>query len=266
MEKVVSVEDALREYAGSLKIRIQDRAVASIPRYHQVSRLLQQFLRCSELAPGDRFPSEQVVSQAFGVSRPTANKAVQELVALGWLRREPGLGSFVAQIPARVLTFLSHNLRLSDSQEQNVELVMTSIQVEKRSASADIASVLQIGAGEPVVWFRRLFVVDGSPVLVIDSEISESHFPGLADVPLIEDSIFMTLTRHYGCSIHHSVWSVEAYEVLEDEIAELLNLASFSPVLLLIGTRFTEAEEPVERYRCYISQGTSVKNTVYHNV
>jgi GntR family transcriptional regulator len=266
MEKVSSVEEALREYAGSLKIRIQDRAVASIPRYHQLSRLLQQFLRCSKLAPGDRFPSEQVVSQAFGVSRPTANKAVQELVTLGWLRREPGLGSFVAQIPARVLTFLSHNLRLSDSQEQDVELVLASMHVEQRSASVDIASALGIAPGEPVVWFRRQFTVNGSPVLVIESELSENRFPGLAGVPLIDESVFTTLTRHYGCAIHHSVWSVEAYEVLEDEIAELLNLPSFSPVLLLTGIRYTEAEEPVERYLCYISQGTSVKNTVYHNL
>lgn len=264
MERVRSVEEELREYAASLKITIQDRAVASIPRYHQVSRLLQQFLRCSKLQPGDRFPSEEVVSQVFGVSRPTANKAAQELVRLGWLRREPGLGSFVAQIPARVLTFLSHNLRLSDSQEQDVQLAIAGMHVERQVASEDVAIALQIAAGDPIVCFRRQFVVNGSPVLVIDSELSEQRFPGLASVHLVEDSVFMTLTRHYGCVIHHSVWSVEAYEVLDDEIARLLNLASFSPVLLLTGTRYTEDQEPLERYRCYITQGTSVKNTVYH--
>jgi len=259
------IERKLADFAGESQISIHARPSTSIPRYHQLSRILQKFLCQVDLQEGDRFPSEGAIATCFGVSRPTANKAVQELVKQGWLLREPGRGSFVRHPPCRILTFLSHNLRLSDSQSPEAQLVVSSIRTEEQCADKEIADVLAIEPGDPIIYIRRLFTVNDLPAFVVDSWLSAKQFPGIGDEPLLEDSVFTTLKQKYHCDIHYSEWSVDAHEVLDAELAAMLGITLFSPVLFVIGIRFTKQEEPIGRFCMHINQGISVKNIVYHD-
>src|SRR3954463_9031870 len=59
----------------------------------------------SELAaggspPGSRLPTETKLAEHFGVSRPTVRAALRELEALGLVRTQHGVGTFVAEQPA----------------------------------------------------------------------------------------------------------------------------------------------------------------------
>ena len=51
------------------------------PVYLQLNRLLRERLRPDRVRVGDRFLTERQVSEQFGVSRATANKALANLVA-----------------------------------------------------------------------------------------------------------------------------------------------------------------------------------------
>jgi len=259
------VEQMLVDFAGERNASIQTRSSISIPLYHQLSRILQEFLRQADLQEGDRFTSEGAIAKCFGVSRPTVNKAVQELVKLGWLLREPGLGSFVRTPPSRVLTVLSHDRRLLDSRGPDAQLVMSSIRTEEQRADRKTASTLKISTGDPVIYMRRLFTVTELPALVVDSLFSATRFPGFRDEPLLEDSVFTTLIQKYHCDIHHSEWSVVAHEVLDEELAVMLGITLFSPVLLLTGIRYTKQNEPVGQFRWYINQGIRLKDIIYHS-
>jgi len=258
------VGQKLCDFAGERNASIQTRSSISIPLYHQLSRILQEFLRQADLQEGDRFPSEGAIAKCFGVSRPTANKAVQELVKLGWLLRESGRGSFVRTPPSRVLTVLSHNLQLFDSRFPDARLVMSSIRTEEQCANREMANLLKIGVGDPIIYIRRLFTVTEFPTLVVDSWLSATRFPGFLDEPLLEDSVFTTLIQKYHCDIHHSEWSVDAHEVLDEELALMLGITPFSPVLLLTGIRYTKQEEPIGHFRWYVNQGISLKDIIYH--
>ena len=65
------------------------------PLYQQIADHLLERIEQHVLRPGDRIPTEQEISEAFGVSRITAVRAVKELEAKGLVSRTKGKGSFV---------------------------------------------------------------------------------------------------------------------------------------------------------------------------
>lgn len=67
-----------------------------IPLYHQLERALLDLIGRRGLASGALFPSENELALEFGVARLTVRRAVERLTQQGVLRRERGLGTFVA--------------------------------------------------------------------------------------------------------------------------------------------------------------------------
>lgn len=65
------------------------------PLYQQIVDHLLERIEANVLRPGDRIPTEQEITEAFGVSRITAVRAVKELETRGLVTRTKGKGSFV---------------------------------------------------------------------------------------------------------------------------------------------------------------------------
>ncbi|HLF21240.1 MAG TPA: histidine utilization repressor, partial [Aestuariivirga sp.] len=71
------------------------------PLYAKVKDHILGHIRSGAWMPGARVPSENELVESFGISRMTANRALRELTADGYLARVPGVGTFVRQPPAR---------------------------------------------------------------------------------------------------------------------------------------------------------------------
>ncbi len=61
--------------------------------------MLRRRIADGRYAPRSRVPSVLQLTEEFGVAAATAQKALRALRAEGLTYTEPGLGSFVAQIP-----------------------------------------------------------------------------------------------------------------------------------------------------------------------
>ncbi len=68
-----------------------------IPLYEQIYKHLLSEVQSGQLKSGDRVPSENELSEQFGVSRITSKKALEKLVQTGIIERTQGKGSFVAE-------------------------------------------------------------------------------------------------------------------------------------------------------------------------
>ena len=66
-----------------------------MPAYFQLARMLHREILRGGLLLGDRVPSENELSDEYGVSRMAARKAISLLTEKGMLRREKGRGTFV---------------------------------------------------------------------------------------------------------------------------------------------------------------------------
>lgn len=64
----------------------------------QVFKQLKQQLLSGEWKTGDKIPSENELTAAFGVSRVTVRQALQKLLAMGLIETRAGEGSFVKEL------------------------------------------------------------------------------------------------------------------------------------------------------------------------
>jgi len=237
-------------------------AASSIPLYYQLYLVLQRAIRDGYMQPGDRFPSEEAIAAHFRVSRPTANRAVEELILRGWLTRRRGLGTFVQEAETAELSLLNGSLSFSDEigalENHRTRFATRGLVV----ATREDAAVLPVEEGASLVYFRRVHAVGERVVMVCDSWLPAERFPGLEEAPFVEGSLFRTLETAYGCPIASAERSVEAAEVLDSEVAELLLVPQFAPTLLMTGVAFDAMRNAVERMMAYVKEGVAFRSVI----
>lgn len=76
-----------------------DRQKDAAP-YEQIAQMLRHAITSSQLAPGERLPTETKLAEQFGVARMTVRRAVQELRDEGLLVPASGRGLAVRAVPS----------------------------------------------------------------------------------------------------------------------------------------------------------------------
>jgi DNA-binding FadR family transcriptional regulator len=81
-----------------------------------VADRIRQYIMDNRLKPGDRLPTEQELSDRFGVSRVSTREATKALGFLGIIDAAPRRGLVVGRVDMkRVTNYLSFHLAISDS-------------------------------------------------------------------------------------------------------------------------------------------------------
>ena len=114
---------------------------------HVAEELLES-IASGALQPGDRLPSERVLSDQFGVSRTVVREAIRSLSARGVLEARPGSGLVVSKLDPSSLTTLltlfleSGVLRYDDVHEvrEAIESRMTGLAAARRTEE-DLAAL-----------------------------------------------------------------------------------------------------------------------------
>lgn len=81
-----------------VNLNLRDLKDSPLPKYYQIKALLLEYIKEKRLKIGDSLPSENKLSSAFGVTKVTASRALNELVSQGVLYRIQGKGTFVASV------------------------------------------------------------------------------------------------------------------------------------------------------------------------
>ena len=254
-----NVDESLARYSEN--VGLQAPADQSIPLFYQLARILRNFVLDHQLAPGDRIPSQEAICTAFQVSRPTAVKAVQELVSEGWASPVRGKGTFLTDVPSVQLALLGNTL--SPAEELGGASLITRV-VSRREGVVmpHIAGLLGIKESTKLIFLRRLRILKGRPLFVGDSYLPEERFPGLAQADLVDGSLYKTLSVRYDCPVVRSDRRVEAGTSADSSISTLLEMPLLAPVLVMSGITVTTDEEAIEHLRCYFQDGVSLKSSV----
>jgi len=99
---------------------------------NQLLSNIRELINYKNLEPGDKLPSERMMSEKFGVSRSNIREAIQKLEFFGLLRSIPQSGTFVANIGVIAMNgMIDDILQLEDPDFKS--LVETRILLELKS-------------------------------------------------------------------------------------------------------------------------------------
>jgi DNA-binding GntR family transcriptional regulator len=224
--------------------------------YLQIEQELRGLLESGDLGPNAQVPSEIQLSDRFHVSRMTARKALDRLVAEGILFRQPGKGTFVAapKITHGVSTQLSFSKAMAALGLRHHTRVLNATRVP---APAHIASLLGLHAGESVVFLRRLRFVEDEP-----AALHLSYLPGRYAGVLNGDlsGSLIELMDAVGAHVVDSLDSVEAV-IGQGEDARLLRVASGTSLVRIEGVAFSSNRDPL-KYNEALYRGDRFRFTV----
>ena len=249
-------------YGISCTIEFMVDKGSSEPLYAQIQGIIEQEITSGRLKPGDRIPSEQEIAARYEVSRVTARKALDNLVAKNLLFRQAGKGTFVAEhgMAYEFSTMLSFSRSLrSRGFEVRTEILDQAL----IPASLEIAQQLRIPAGADAVIVRRLRYVDGIAAAIHTSYFDARIYSPLLEIDLATRSILEAAEQIGGIRMSYSIDSLRAVPVSVPD-SRILGIKAASPALELDGIVFDQNNTP-SRYTRGIYRGDmfrlEVKNT-----
>jgi DNA-binding GntR family transcriptional regulator len=149
-----------------------------VPLYFQMERHLRRQIQNGELRTGDALPNESALQQIFRVSRTTVRQALAKLANDGTIVRRKGSGTFVAQAqepePLSCLASFTREM-LAQGRVPRTDILT----FERRQPGSELKEELELTGGAAVHYLRRLRMVDGSPVCLVDSYIPDAAAPRL---------------------------------------------------------------------------------------
>lgn len=218
----------------------------------QVSQSLRNALARAEYAAGERLPTETLLAEQFGVSRPTVRAALRELETKGLVRTQHGVGSFVTDRP-----LITAGLERLDSISESIRAMgrepgMVYESRTLRPLLPDEIERMGLSNGAKAVEARRSLLADGEVVAYSYDLIPLGIWPERRNPEELTGSIFHFLADDLGHRADHSIAEIHAIssahigwgpEATDHTLFLLLDQLHYSPsntLLLYSRTYFIE--------------------------
>lgn len=230
---------------------------STVPLHEQLARVLRERIRSHAWEAGMRIPSEHELSQRFGLARGTVRRALSILVDEGMLLQERGKGTFVSEpgiwhTSGRRLLSFAASLR-----EQGRDFVTHVLDERVMPASDDVARELDVAAGSPALFLRRVRDVAGESVVCQESWLNMDACPGIEDADFLNESAFDAVER---CSGRHIADSRMRYtaRAAGKEHAAYLRCDANAPMLVLEQLISLEDGTPIEWSLTWLRDNLSI--------
>jgi GntR family transcriptional regulator len=215
------------------------------PLYRQIKDLLLEGLRAGEWRPGEAIPSEIELAARFRVSQGTVRKAIDELAAENLLVRRQGKGTFVATHGEPQVRF--RFLRLTPDSGEAVAAERELLDFRRARASAELARLLELKPGEPMIMLKRRIAFDGSPVLLEEVWLPGNRFKGVTAASITEHqgALYNLFETEFGTRMVRAEERLKAVPA-DAAAAALLGVEPGHALLQVERLSFTYGDTPVE--------------------
>lgn len=211
-----------------------------VPLYHQIASTLEESIVSGHIAPHTRIENEVALASRLQVSRPTARRALQELVDKGMLTRKRGVGTEVApELIRRAVDLTSlHDDLLAAGRRPRTDVLEYAVV----PASTEAAAAMGIEAGEDIVHVRRLRYADDEPLALLTNDIRADVAPSHDE--LVSHGLYKSL-RARGVQLRMAHQTIGARPPTDAE-AHALDEPATSAVLTMDRIAIADTETIIE--------------------
>ena len=227
-----------------LSVTLSSNTPDNSPLYLQLARKLEHGIRTGTYRVDQALPSERMLVESQGVSRITARKAIDVLVAQGLVLRRHGSGNFIApriEQPLSKLASFSEELRQRGYAPSSLWIARAT-----GVSSAGEREALGLARGARVARLERLRLADGVPIA-----LERSVLP-LAALPLpqaLDGSLYAHLAQIDQAPVR-AVQHIRAQNA-DATMAAQLQLAPGAALLWVTRTAYLVSGAAVEYTQSY---------------
>lgn len=218
-----------------------------VPLYHQIFLILRNRIYGGELSEGDLVPSEQDLTNEFGVSRITARRALNELADAGLVVRERGRGTRVVKRPPAPAVTSS-----IDGWLENISLMGLSTRAQVLdfsyvAAGDEIAQALELEPGAEVQRAVRVRWLDEKPMSYLVTYVPADIGRQFERADLNAKPLLHLLERA-GIDVSSARQTISA-TLADSEVARALSIHAGAPLIEVRRVVRDRLERPVEYIR-----------------
>lgn len=139
----------------------------------QVYEIILKNISDGTYPAGTLLPSENQLAERFDVSRPTIRGAFARLVERGYVKRQRGVGTYVAERPSimnPLYQFLDVHERIS---ARGFEPGFKQIKTQLIVADDALSEALDVPVGSNILEIQKIFTADGNPIILFVNYIPE---------------------------------------------------------------------------------------------
>ena len=217
-----------------------------IPKYLQIAAWLKECVQNGKYAEGEKLPSELELSAMSAVNRNTLRQAIANLVADGILRKEKGMGTFVASATPIAL---KHKLKqITSFKDDLLEIGISekTILLKKsiKNANNRVARTLNLKNSSKVVVVQRLRTGNNIPFIYEESYLPADMFHNILEMDLT-GSMYKIISKHFNVVLARCQQTLQAIN-LTGKIARYLDLPPNAAGLYMESLTYNENNIPVE--------------------
>ena len=221
-----------------------------LPLWFQIKEQLRRTIDLGQWAPGEQLPTENELTEFFGVSRITVRTAFERLGDQGLVERIPGRGTFVAK-----RSFEQPATRLAGFHEDMASRGFIpsarTLSVRVVTDPSVVASALAT-EGDDLMEVRRLLLADNIPMAFQHGFLPIWVMGGEAcdAADLDNKSLYMTMEER---TASHPATAEETIEAVRADRthADLLDVSEGSPLLMASRLSLDRSRRPVEWVRMW---------------
>jgi GntR family transcriptional regulator len=193
-------------------------------------------------APGDPMPSERLLSEHLGASRPTVRAAIDDLARHGLLVRQHGRGTFTSppKISQEVPAASGQPVPPADG-----DWISEVLAFRTEPAGARLGRRLAVSPSDELLYVMRLRIVDGAPMALEEIRLPAALVPGIGAADFTSGSLYRRLRERYRVEPTGAVQTIEP-TVTDANEARLLGVPPYSPALLFERTTRDAGDRVVE--------------------
>lgn len=215
----------------------------SSSRHAAIAAHLRSEIDSGALAPGAAIPSESALSERFQVSRGTVRQALAALRTEGMISGGRGRRPVVSK-PAFAQSFDELVSFSAWAEQLGRKPSARTLELARRPADADLATVLRLAPQTPVFQYRRLRLLDGEPMMIEVSSFIESIGRLLLDCDMDQGSVYAQLGER-GVAFAEAQQSITAVAASAEQ-SELLGVARRAPLLKVTRLALDPEGTPLE--------------------
>ncbi|MED3760484.1 GntR family transcriptional regulator [Peribacillus frigoritolerans] len=214
-----------------------------LPIYFQIEEQIKRKIENGEFQAHDALPSEREYAEQFEISRMTVRQAINNLVNDGYLYRQKGRGTFVAdkklEQQLNGLTSFTEDMKARGLNPSSKLLSFEIIPADKK-----IASELHISLYAPVYEIKRIRLADDVPMALETVYMSANLIKGLTE-EIINLSLYQYVENYVKLKIDYASQTLESSIASELEVTHLV-IPKHSPILFIQRNTFLIDGTPLE--------------------